>query len=115
MRRSSDGSAVASEISDGPLQSRLVVFDASASLGVREWDYEDRRRVMIQRNGVTRVRPALTKEWTAEFQFLINLPEYVPPDALNDTLVNAGRLIGLAEFGPTYGRSAITRFENALP
>ena len=46
---------------------------------------------------------------------MVNLPEYIPPDALQDVLVNAGRLIGLADFRPTYGRFAVQRFEIVLP
>ncbi len=82
-----------------------------ASLGTKEWDYEDKRRVTVQRNGITRVRPAVKAGWRATFQFLINLPEYVTPDDLHDTLNNAGRLVGLADFRPTFGRFRVTRFE----
>jgi hypothetical protein len=45
----------------------------------------------------------------------VNLPEYIPPDALQDVLVNAGRLIGLADFRPTYGRFALQHFEIVVP
>ena len=89
----------------------VVSLTPLASLGVRAWDYEDRRRVMIQRNGITRVRPALKAGWAVTVQLMINLPEYIPPDALHDVVTNAGRLIGLADFRPTYGRFAVQRFE----
>ena len=92
----------------------VVCLTALASLGVPTWDYEDRRRVMIQRNGITRVRPALLKGWAAHIQMMVNLPEYIPPDALQEVIVNAGRLIGLADFRPTYGRFAIKSFEVGL-
>jgi hypothetical protein len=92
----------------------VVCLTPLASLGVRAWDYEDKRRVMIQRNGITRVRPALKAGWSAEVQLMINLPEYIPPDALQDVITNAGRLIGLADFRPTYGRFAVQRFEILL-
>ena len=93
----------------------VVCLTPLASLGARDWDYEDRRRVMIQRNGVTRVRPAMKSGWSVEIQLLVNLPEYIPPDALQDVLVNAGRLIGLADFRPTYGRFAIQQFDVMAP
>jgi hypothetical protein len=93
----------------------VVCLTPLASLGAREWDYEDRRRVMIQRNGVTRVRPAMRTGWSVEIQLMVNLPEYIPPEALQDVLVNAGRLIGLADFRPTYGRFAIQQFEIIVP
>lgn len=92
----------------------VVCLTPLASLGVDKWDYEDRRRVMIQRNGITRVRPALLKGWTVTVDLMVNLPEYIPPDALQEVIVNAGRLIGLADFRPTYGRFAIQRFEVGL-
>jgi hypothetical protein len=93
----------------------VVCLTPLASLGARDWDYEDRRRVMIQRNGVTRVRPAMRTGWSVEIQLMVNLPEYIPPDALQDVLVNAGRLIGLADFRPAYGRFAIQQFEIVVP
>lgn len=93
----------------------VVCLTPLASLGARDWDYEDRRRVMIQRNGVTRVRPAMKLGWSVSIQLMVNLPEYIPPDALQDVLVNAGRLIGLADFRPTYGRFAVQHFEIVLP
>ena len=34
--------------------------------GTEQWDYMDQRRVNIQRNSVTRQRPAFSKGWTAE-------------------------------------------------
>jgi hypothetical protein len=71
----------------------------------------DQRRVMVQRNGITRSRPALLKGWRAEFELLVQVPEYVPPSDLQDVLTNAGRLIGLGDFRPTYGRFMVTRFE----
>lgn len=93
----------------------VVCLTPLASLGVDEWDYEDRRRVMIQRNGVTRVRPAMKSGWSVVVQLMVNLPEYVPPDALQDVITNAGRLIGLADFRPTYGRFSVTNFEVTIP
>jgi len=92
----------------------VVCLTPLASLGRPTWDYEDRRRVMIQRNGITRVRPALLKGWAVRVELMVNLPEYIPPDALQDVIVNAGRLVGVADFRPTYGRFAIRMFEVGL-
>jgi len=93
----------------------VVCLTPLAPLGARAWDYEDRRRVMIQRNGVTRVRPAMRAGWAVTVELMVNLPEYIPPDALQDVLVNAGRLIGLADFRPTYGRFSVALFEVVIP
>jgi hypothetical protein len=82
-----------------------------ASLGVKEWDYEDRRRVTIQRAGITRVRPALRHGWKVSFDFLVALPEYIAPTDLRDVLDQAGRLIGIGDFRPTYGRFNVAAFE----
>ena len=82
-----------------------------ASLGVKEWDYLDRRRVMIQRNGITRVRPAMYKGWRAEFYIQVFTPEYIDSTLLNEMLIHAGRLIGIGDFRPSYGRFMVIKFE----
>ena len=89
----------------------LVNLTPLASLGLKAWDYEHRCRVQVQRNGVTRVRPAIKTGWTATFIFMVNLPEYVSPDLLHGMLNDAGRLVGLADFRPTFGRFLVTHFE----
>lgn len=88
----------------------VVALTPLASLGVQEWHYEHRCRVTVQRAGVTRCRPAMKAGWSIEVQLLVNLPEYIPPDVLQDVIVNAGRLIGLADFRPTYGRFSVAQF-----
>lgn len=75
------------------------------------WDYEDRRRVVIQRNGINRTRPAMKAGWKVEFELQVLIPEYVDPNALRETIETAGRLIGLGDFRPTYGRFGIVGFE----
>lgn len=85
-----------------------------ATLGVANWDYLDQRRVQVQRNSITRSRPAMHKGWKAEFQLMVNLPEYVPQDILQEVLANAGRLIGVGDFRPTYGRFSVIRFETGF-
>jgi hypothetical protein len=89
----------------------IVPLTILAPLGVKKWDYEDRRRVVIQRSGVNRVRPAMRAGWKAEFELLVNLPEYVRPGDLHDVVGMAGRLVGLGDFRPTYGRFRVTKFE----
>lgn len=75
------------------------------------WDYEHRCRVMIQRNGITRTRPAMKAGWTIAVDLQVTLTEYIPIDILHEVLINAGRLIGVGDFRPTYGRFAVARFE----
>jgi hypothetical protein len=88
----------------------IISLTPLASLGVKEWDYEHRARVTIQRAAVTRTRPALKTGWEADFQFLVNLPEYVSRDTLLEVATNAGRLIGIGDFRPSYGRFAVVKF-----
>lgn len=90
----------------------IVALTALASFGTDKWDYEDARRVMIQRNGVTRVRPAMRKGWRLSYEFLVNLPEYIEACDLRDTVEGAGRLIGIGDFRPTYGRFGVVSFES---
>jgi hypothetical protein len=75
------------------------------------WDYEHRCRVQIQRNGITRCRPAFREGWRAEVSLLVNLPEYIGPRELNEVIGAAGRLIGVGDFRPSYGRFAVVKFE----
>ncbi len=89
----------------------LVVLEPLCSLGVRDWDFVDQRRVQIQRNAITRSRPALNIGWKCQFLVQVLLPEYIDPQALNETIQSAGRLIGVADFRPSYGRFTVTHFE----
>lgn len=78
------------------------------------WDYLDRQRVMVQRQGVTRERPAFLAGWKAEFQLLILTPEYISQRDLYDTLSMAGRLVGIGDYRPSYGRFQINQYEVGL-
>ena len=91
----------------------LVSLTDLGSLGTADWDYLDQRRVMVQRSGVTRCRPAFHPGWTAHFALQIQLPEYAPSKDVLDVLVNAGRLIGVGDFRPSFGRFQVTSFEVA--
>ncbi len=101
-----------------PRKSAMDLFKAAivsltelASIGAKEPDYLDQRRVMIQRSGITRVRPAMKAGWTAKFELMVHLPEYVSPNLLRETIDDAGRLIGLGDFRPTYGRFTVKSWE----
>lgn len=75
------------------------------------WDYLDARRVVVQRNAVTRERPAFRAGWRAEFDLACQTPEYIAPHLLLDVLTHAGRLVGIGDFRPTFGRFSIVRWE----
>ena len=89
----------------------LVGLSDLCSLGgIKQWEYVDRRRVMVQRNGITRHRPACYPGWKASMQFQVLVPEYINPHLLNETISAAGRLVGVGDFRPTFGRFQVTRF-----
>lgn len=88
----------------------IISLTDLASTGVVEPDYLDRRRVCVQRAAVTRVRPALNAGWSATFQMMVQTPEYISPQTLNAVIADAGRLVGVGDFRPSYGRFVVTSF-----
>lgn len=89
----------------------MAIITKADGSEAHEWDYLDRRRVTVQRAGVTRERPAFNAGWTAEVSLMVLLPQYIDPRLLNRTLTDAGRLVGVGDFRPTFGRFSVTRFE----
>lgn len=77
--------------------------------GTKNWDFIDQRRVVIQRNAITRMRPSFLKGWSAEIQIMINTPEYIDYQMFSEVLSTAGRLIGVGDFRPTYGRFDVAK------
>lgn len=75
------------------------------------WDYEDARRVTVQRAGITRVRPAMHSGWQLTYELLVNAPQYITPVVLAQLISTAGLLIGLCDFRPTYGRFVTSGLE----
>jgi len=78
-------------------------------------DLRDRRRAVVQRSGITRERPALNTGWQAAFSFEVLTPEYIDQTFLYSVLSQAGRLIGVGDFRPSYGRYDIVRYEVETP
>lgn len=89
----------------------IAVLDEYCSLGTKEWDYLDKRRVKVQMSGITRIRPAMLPGWKCAVNLQVLLPEYIPPQLLNEVVQSAGRLCGVGDFRPTFGRFQVTRFE----
>lgn len=77
---------------------------------IARWDYEDAQRVTIQRAAITRVRPAMREGWQATLQLLVNTPEYLPPPTVASLLNQAGRLVGVCDHRPTFGRFTVIGF-----
>jgi hypothetical protein len=117
VRQSLIGAARYMQDPRSPRKSAVDLFKAGivsktelASLGTKKWDYLDQRRVQVQRNALTRVRPAFHSGWQASFDFTILLPEYITREVLQDAFVKAGALVGIGDMRPTYGRFVVIRF-----
>lgn len=118
LRMSIIGAAKFKQDPRSPRKSAMDLFKAGVvgledmcTVGKDKWDFIDRRRVMIQRNGITRHRPGLNSGWRVTVPLMVNLPEYIAPAFLNEVVQMAGRLIGVGDFRPTFGRFAVTKFE----
>jgi hypothetical protein len=88
----------------------VISLTPLASLSVKTWDFLDKRRVVIQRNAITRSRPAMAEGWKAKFILQVQLPEYIDQAMLNGTIAAAGKLIGLGDFRPSFGRFQVVKF-----
>ena len=75
-----------------------------------KWDFEHRCRAQVQRNGITRTRPAFHEGWSVELSLMVNLPGYILPSDFLETLTMAGKVIGVGDFRPTYGRFQVVSF-----
>jgi len=89
------------------------IYNADGEIA-ETWDYLDRQRVVVQRSGVTRERPAFYPGWTASVSLLVLTPSYIPPTSLYECLSDAGRLVGVGDYRPTFGRFQIDRFDIGL-
>lgn len=89
----------------------IIPITRLATLGTKQWDYIDRQRVTIQKNSVTRSRPAFHEGWKVKFVVQVNLPGYVPAKLLHEAVVGAGMFCGIGDFRPTYGQFRVTKFE----
>ena len=92
---------------------KACVFVATdiASLGFIGWEFEDRRRVTVQRQGVTRVRPGVKAGWRLNFEIRVILPEYISESLLHEVLDRAGKLCGICDGRPEFGRFRLERFQ----
>jgi hypothetical protein len=87
----------------------IVSLTDVASLGKNTWDKLHQCRVVIQRSAITRTRPCFLKGWEATFILMVLLPEYISLEILTSTINDAGRLIGIGDFRPTYGRFTVIK------
>jgi len=85
----------------------IIVNEKLCSLNALKWDYIDTRRVVIQRAGINRSRPAMHIGWQVQFTITSLLPEYINHELLYETLDQAGKFCGVGDFRPTFGRYKI--------
>lgn len=48
--------------------------------------------------------------WKIRCLLQVLTPEYIDPAMLHDVLMHAGRLVGVGDFRPTFGRYRVTSF-----
>lgn len=89
----------------------VVTLSNLSTLKKVDWDYLDTRRVTVQRAGINRTRPAMKMGWKVDVDFQILTPEYIDSVLFQDVLNMAGRLVGVGDFRPTYGRFMITKYK----
>jgi hypothetical protein len=89
----------------------IVATTHLASMGTKEWDYLDKCRVTVQRQGINRVRPAFRAGWKATIELMVLLPEYIDRNILRETIESAGRLVGIGDHRPTFGRFGIVNYQ----
>jgi hypothetical protein len=94
------------------LDELVPITNANGKLG-KEWDYLDRRRMTVQRSAITRSRPAFHAGWKAQFHLQVVLPEYIGTALLNELIQLAGKVVGLADSRPSYGRYLVTEFKTS--
>lgn len=70
-------------------------------------EFLDKRRVQVNRAGVSRVRPALNTGWQAEFDVMVLASDLMQPFFVRELMTRAGQLVGLLEFRPQHGRFQI--------
>jgi hypothetical protein len=88
----------------------IIPLSDLCSTGIKVPDYIDKRRVQVQRNGITRHRPALYPHWRATVELMIVLPQYLSPEFVHDLATQAGQFVGVADFRPTFGRFRVVNF-----
>ncbi len=88
----------------------VIAISDLVSVGATDPDYIDKRRVCIQRAGITRLRPAMNAGWKVRILLRIQLPEYLPPSLFMAVLIDAGRLVGVGDFRPSYGRFQVSGY-----
>jgi hypothetical protein len=89
----------------------IVSLTEMADTGKATWDWVYARKFNIARGSITLRRPMLDEGWEATFLFLVVDEEWIPSDALREALALAGRVIGIGDHRPAFGRFEVVSFE----
>jgi hypothetical protein len=68
-----------------------------------------RKRVKVGQSAVIRTRPRFPK-WSCKFKVDV-VPDIMNPDDLKRIVETAGRIVGLGEWNPRFGRFNVTKFK----
>lgn len=95
------------------VKASLIALDDIAPLqpNTETWDYMDVRRVVVQRNAVSRERPAMRPGWRCTFTMQNTAPEYLTTPLVRELIMRAGQFSGLLDFRPTFGRFHLVEFK----
>ena len=72
--------------------------------------YIDIRPVVIQRARVVRLRPAFKEGWKLDFE-IQSIDDEIQPNLLQDVLILAGKMVGIGDYRPRFGRFNVVHFE----
>lgn len=89
----------------------VATFINAKGRKAKTWDYLDKRRVTVQRNAISRSRPALYKGWKLELQINVVDAEYIDEDWLNSLVVRCGRSVALCDYRPDFGTFRVESFK----
>lgn len=73
-------------------------------------EFRDTRRVCIQKKSVQRTRPRFN-DWSLRFNLTLLDGAEVTVEDVREAIETAGRLVGLSDFRPKFGRFVVERFK----
>jgi len=91
----------------------LICNTEYGDTGNKQWDYEDKRRVVIQRSAITRTRPALNTGYEVELVFSMTQPELIQDTLIYNMFDYAGKFCGIGDFRPIFGLFKIIKFTHS--
>lgn len=89
----------------------IIIEPELAPLGIKKWDYEDGRKENVGGRGIARVRPCVRRGWRAAFTIEVVDPEFIDVGMLREAVDRAGRVRGIGERRPTFGRFHVVKWE----